>query len=202
MKDQFDEDQDILEALRSQDTPRINAALKHLLQSEKLRNFVRKQVFALGGNDEDVREFLSQALLVFLNRVEDGRYDPSLSSISTYIVKVASQMYHTRRRSEGRRAAMYDRSMEAGAVETETNPEETINMQHRKETLGKVLAQIGDKCRQLLSLFGSSYSMAEIAKKIGYKSTDVAKMAVMDCRKKLNQFLSTRPDLLTELREL
>lgn len=202
MKNQFHNDQDILEALQRQDKSSTNAALKHLLQSEKLRSFVRKQVFALGGSDEDVRESLGQALLVFLNRVEDGIYNPAQSSISTFIVKIATQMYHTKRRSEFRRANMHDRSVEIGAIETETNPEESFNIQHRKETMEKVLVQIGDKCRQLLSLYGSSFSMAEIAQQIGYKSTDVAKMAVQDCRKKLHQFLTQRPDLLAELREL
>ena len=201
MKDQFNEDSDILAALQSQDNPRINAALKHLY-SDKLRSFVRQQVYALGGGDEDARECLNEALLKFLQYVEDGKYDPSQSRISTYIVKIATQMYHTKRRSQFRREKMHDRSMDAGIIETETNPEEAINHQHRKDLLDRVLSMIGDKCRQLLQWHGASFSMAEIAEKVGYKSTDVAKMAVQDCRKKLNQFLSQRPDLLAELREL
>lgn len=202
MKNQFNDDKDILEALNSQVPAQVNAALKHLLQSAKLRGSVRQQVFALGGNEDDAREFLNQALVAFYNHVEDKKYDPALSGITTYIVKIAAQMYHTRRRSEGRRSAMHDRSVEAGTIETSTNPEQEINQQHRKEVLDKLLSMIGDKCRQLLSLHSFSFSMAEIAEKLGYKTSDVAKMAVQDCRKKLNQLLTQRPDLLDELREL
>ena len=63
MKNQFNDDKDILEALNSQVPAQVNAALKHLLQSAKLRGSVRQQVFALGGNEDDAREFLNQALV-------------------------------------------------------------------------------------------------------------------------------------------
>lgn len=202
MKNQFKDDQDILEALRSQTPAAVNAALKHLLQSEKLRGFVRQQILGLGGAEADVREFLHQAILAFYNQVEDNKYNPALSSISTYIVKIAAQKFYTQRRSEGRRTAMYDRSVDAGVTETVTDPEAEMNQQHRKTVLDQVLSNIGDKCKQLLQLYGFQYSMAEIAEKIGYKSADVAKMAVQDCRKKLQQLLIQRPDLLAELREL
>ncbi len=202
MKPVFDNDNEILEALRSKVPQRINAALKHLCQSGKLQGAVRQRVFAQRGDDNDAREMLNQALVVFLNFVEDGKYDPSKSAISTYIVSIAARMYYTRRRSEQRRVAMHDRSMDLGIEETETNPEYDMNLQHQKAYLDKLLQMTGDKCRQLLQLHGHSYSMVEIAEKLQYKSPDSAKMAVHDCRKKLNTLLSDRPALLDELREL
>lgn len=202
MKQLFDNDNEILDALRSKAPERINAALKHLCQSGKLQGAVRQQVFAQRGDDNDAREMLNQALVAFLNHVEDGTYDSSRSAVSTYIVKIAAQMYFTKRRSEQRRLAMHDRSMDLGIVETETNPEFDMNLQHQKAFLDKLLQLTGDKCRQALQLYGHSYSMVEIADMLQYKSPDSAKMAVHDCRKKLNAFLSDRPDLLDELREL
>jgi RNA polymerase sigma factor (sigma-70 family) len=202
MTNPFNNDHDILSALQSADPKNVNAALKHLLQSEKLRSFIRQQVFALGGKDEDVRELMHEALIVFLNRVEEKKYDPALSGIATYVVRIAAQMYHTKRRSEFRRVSMYDRSVEAGNIETSTDPEESYDVEHRREVLDRILSMIGDKCRQLLRLHGSSFSMAEIAAQFGYKTSDVAKMAVQDCRKKLNQLLAQRPELLAELREI
>jgi len=203
MKDNFDNDQTILEALRSRAPHRINAALQHLCQSPKLKGAVRQQVYALRGDDNDAREMLNQALVAFLNHVEDDKYDPTRSAVSTYIVKIAAQMYFTKRRSEQRRVAMHDRSMDAtGAFDTATNPEAEMNLQHQKEFLDKLLIMTGEKCRQLLQLHGHSYSMVEIAEKLQYKSPDSAKMAVHDCRKKLNSILSERPELLDELREI
>ncbi len=202
MKQLFYNDHAILEALQSKNPQRINAALQHLCQSEKLKGAVRQQIYALRGDEHDAREMLNQALVAFLNHVEDDRYDPSKSAVTTYIVKIAAQMYFTRRRSEQRRTAMHDRSVDVGMMETETNPEVSMNLEHQKTFLDKLLQMTGEKCRQLLQLYGHSYSMVEIAEKLQYKSPDSAKMAVHDCRKKLNILLSERPEWLDELREL
>ena len=202
MKHQFNDDHDILKALYSKEPASVSAALKHLLSDNKLKGAIRKQVYALGGDENNVPDVLNQALLAFYNQTDDGKYNPALSSITTYVVNIATQMYYTRRRSENRRAAMHDRSIEAGDVETFTNPEQEMSIEYRKELLDKVLHTTGGRCHQALRLQSFSYSMAEIAEKMNYKSADVAKMALLDCRKKLNNYLSGRPDLLAELRTL
>lgn len=202
MNQPFNNDQSILEALQSQMPLQINAAMRHLCLNEKLKGAVRQQIRSLGGDENDAREMLNQALVAFLNYVEEGKYDPARSAVSTYIVKIAAQMYYTKRRSEQRRMAMHDRSVDAGAMDLATDPELAFDLQHQREILDKLLILTGEKCRQLLQLHGHSYTMAEIAEKLQYKSPDSAKMAVHDCRKKLNTILSDRPELLDELREI
>lgn len=202
MKNNFKDDQDILEALRSRIPEQVNAALKNLLQSEKLRGFVRQQIMAQGGSEENVKECLHQALIVFFNNVQGQTYDPSRSRISTYIVKIAAQLFFTQRRSQGRRTAMHDRSVQTGEGEPTVNPEEAFNLQHRKTLLAQLMSKLDDKCQQLMKWYSMHYSMAEIAEKAPYKSADVAKMAVKDCRKKIQQILLQQPDLMAELRAL
>ena len=180
----------------------INAAMRDLCLNEKLKGAIRQQLRGLGGDENDAREMLNQALVAFLNHVEEDKYDPTRSAVSTYIVKIAAQMYYTKRRSEQRRAAMHDRSIDVGKVDIETNPELDFNLQHQRAFLDKLLILTGEKCRQLLQLYSHGYSMGEIADKFQYKSHDSAKMAVRDCRKKLNTNLSERPELLEELREI
>lgn len=202
MKAAFISDEAILEALQSQAPLRVNAALKHLYQSQKLMGSIRKQIFGLGGNPDESREVLNQALIVFFNQVQDGVYNPALSSVDTYIVKIATQLYYTKHRSDQRRQGAYDRSAESLEMETSIDPETEFDAEHRKALLDRVLAAIGEKCRQLLKLRSFDFSMAEIAEKLNYKSPEVAKMAAMDCRKKLNQYLAERPALLAELKSL
>lgn len=180
----------------------INAAMRHLCLNDKLKGAVRQQVRILGGDENDAKDVLNQALVAFLNHVEEGKYDPTRSAISTYIVKIATQMYYTKRRSEHRRVAMHDRAMDDGNVDIVTNPEFEFNLQHQRELLDKLLISTGAKCRTLLQWYSHGYSMGEIAEKFDYKSHDSAKMAVRDCRKKLNTILSERPELLEELREI
>lgn len=202
MKAAFISDEAILEALQSQAPARVNAALKQLYQSQKLTGSIRKQILGMGGDPDESREVLNQALIIFYNQVQERTYDPGLSSINTYMVKIAAQLYYTKRRSDQRRQGAYDRSAESLEMETSIDPETEFDAEHRKALLNKVLATLGDKCRQLLKLRSFDFSMAEIAEKLNYKSPEVAKMAAMDCRKKLNQYLAERPDLLAELKSL
>lgn len=202
MKTTFTHDDEILEALSSKVPSTINAALKHLYQSQKLINSIRKQILGLGGDPDDSREVLNQALVVFYNQVQERLYQPERSGINTYLVKIATQLYYTKRRSDRRRLAMYDRSVDNLETPTQTDPEGEFNAEHRKTLLDRVLANLGEKCRQLLKLRSFDFSMTEIAGQLNYKSPDVAKMAVLDCRKKLNQYLAERPALLAELKAL
>lgn len=200
MKSLFNNDLELLEALRSQLPAQVNAALKQLCQSEKLKGAVRQQIYQQGGNEQDARDMLNQALLAFLEQVESGKYDPTQSAINTYVVKIAAQKFFTQQRSTMRRAAMHDRSVDAGATETYTDPEESLDLAHKKEVLDRILQWTGEKCRQLLQLHSHHYSHAEIAEMLQYRSADSAKMAVSDCRKKLNTVLTEHPELLAELR--
>lgn len=195
-------DQNILEALQSNERARVNAAFRELYLDGKLRGAVWQQVRLLGGTDDDAREVFNMALAAFDRHVRENTYDPAQSRIATFVVNIARQMYHTRRRSESRRMAAHDRSMEGGGTEVQINPEQEMNRRHRKTLLEKATAELGDKCRQSLRLFSLDYSMAEIAEQMQYKSPDVAKMAVHDCRKRLHAYLTQHPALLAELREL
>jgi RNA polymerase sigma factor (sigma-70 family) len=200
MKSTFQNDLELLEALRSRLPAQVNAALKQLCQSDKLKGSVRQQIYQLGGTEQDARDMLNQALLAFLEQVESGKYDPAQSAINTYVVKIAAQKFFTQQRSAMRRTAMHDRSVDAGVTETFTDPEETIELQHKKDVLDRILQWTGEKCRQLLQLHSHHYSHAEIAEMLQYRSADSAKMAVSDCRKKLNTVLTEHPELLAELR--
>ena len=201
MKNPFTHDTAVLEALRSGASLRVNTAIEHLYRNEKIIGAVRQQVMRQGGDESDVRDMLNQALVVFLNHVENNTYKPELSAIATYIATIAKQKFFTQRRSEKRLAARHDRSAEAGHLETTTNPEVAFDRQHRKVFVHKLLGMIGEKCGKLLLLKQEGYQMAEIAEKLSYKNADSAKSAHAECRKKLND-VAQRPEVLQELREL
>jgi hypothetical protein len=71
-----------------------------LYQHPKVRAVLGKQISDLGGSPDDSRESLHQAIAVFYTHVMEEEYNPALSAVSTYIVKIAVQIYYTRRRSE------------------------------------------------------------------------------------------------------
>ncbi|MEZ4893970.1 MAG: hypothetical protein R2778_13265 [Saprospiraceae bacterium] len=160
---------------------------------------VRKEVLYLGGTELDVRAALNNALLIFDRNVNAGKYDSSLCKVNTYIVAIAKKLFYTEKRSELRRDKAHNRSAEAHVFETDVNPYVAFNRKHREELLQLAMKKTGEKCHQALTLYSLNYSMAEIAQEMNYKSSNSAKMAVMDCRKKLNEYLTENPELVAEL---
>lgn len=198
----FTDDSELLHALKSESRLFVNSALKQLYQSTKLFDNIRNVIRGMGGTEDDAKEMMREALIVFFEHVEVDKYNPAISSIATYIVAIAKKKYFTYRRSEQRRSARYDRAIDLGAVETMIDPEMEWNLEYRKTLLNKLLATTGERCQQLLKLRSFDYSMTEIATMMHYKSPAVAKAAARDCREKLNKYLAENPGLLAELKEL
>lgn len=201
MDNSFTNDEHILRSIRGESPPLVNEALKYLYQHHKIRYAVSKQISGLGGSPDDSRESLHQAIAVFYIHVMEGKYNPALSAISTYVVKIAVQIYYTRRRSEIRRDKTIDRISEEISSSI-FDPSELTEMEDQKTLLDTVLSAVGDRCKRLLKLRSADYSMSEIAEIMGYRSQDVAKNAALDCRKKINEFLAGKPVLLAALRSL
>lgn len=85
-------DQNILEALQSNERARVNAAFRELYHDGKLRGAVWQQVRLLGGTDDDAREVFNMALAAFDRHVRENTYDPAQSRITTFVVTIARQM--------------------------------------------------------------------------------------------------------------
>jgi RNA polymerase sigma factor (sigma-70 family) len=202
MKHQFNQESDILVALKSYDSETYNAALRHLFEDKKLLNTIRKQIFGMGGDENDVQEVFGQALFEFYNKVRNDIYDPSKSAMTTYIVHIAKKKFYTLQRSDIRRKGRNERAFAQEEMEIFPNIEKELDYQDKKALLGRLLENMNPKCPKIMLLNHEKYSMTEIAEKMNYKSKDVAKMALYNCREKLNLFLKDRPDLRDELREL
>jgi len=194
-------DEDILAAIESRDAQNLNAAFRYLYHNGPLRGAVWQQIKAMGGGEADFNEVFNLALVKFDQNVQNRIYDPALSRINTYVVNIARQLFHTQRRSDFRRQERHEKSIAGEKNEPQVNPERAFAASQKREILERAMTTLGDKCKQALSLFSLDYSMPEIAEMMGYKTSHVAKSALYECRKRLNTYLSGRPDLIAELLE-
>jgi RNA polymerase sigma factor (sigma-70 family) len=201
MYHKFKNDREILEALQRGDQPLADAAWKHLYLDKKIIGAIRKQIRLRGGDDQIALEMLNEALLELDKKLQEGAYDPSRGQISTFLVAVAAQKFYTLQRSAQRRVAMYERSGAAAPADLTMDPEYEMARQHKRSVLEQAMSGLSEKCQKVLDLRGNDFSMIEIAEQMGYKSTDVAKTAVLECRKRLHEILIKRPDLRAELFE-
>lgn len=199
MKDPNWTNEKILAAIESRDAQQLNAAFRHLYHHGPLRGAVWQQIKALGGDEADFKEVFNQALVKFDQNVQARTYDPTQSRISTYIVNIARQLFYTQRRADSRRRERHEKSFAGEKNEPQVSSDQMIEANHKMEILEQAMTTLGDKCKHALKLFSLNYSMAEIAEKLNYKSPDVAKSALYECRKRLIAYISGRPDLIAEL---
>lgn len=182
----------IIAAINSGVSRQKDAALSALYKNDKLRNTVRKEIFALGGNEEDFREMLGEAIIKFEKHVLEAHYDPTQSAVLTYIVNLAKSKFRVNQRTEQRIA---DRHIKADKEEAVSDPEQELNRKEKSTLLAGILESLGSKCQQLLSYVGLGYNNAEIAEQMNYRTTDVVKTEVFMCRKRLNLYLASRNEL-------
>ncbi len=68
-----------------------------------------------------------------------------------------------------------------------------------KDLLGQILSRLGEKCEKILELWKLSYSMEEIADKVGLLNAGVARRQRYNCYQKLMNLLEKEPNLRKSL---
>lgn len=66
----------------------------------------------------------------------------------------------------------------------------------QEQVITRLLTDLGDRCKRILTLFQSSYSMKEIAEIVGFSNEQVANNEVGKCRKKLRLNIEKDPALV------
>lgn len=164
-------------------------ALKRLYQLPGLREAVIRYVLDHGGSRQDAQDMFQEALVLLDRNVRENRFEGK-SSLRTYFVAIAKWRWVTVRRQQGRFTELspvqYDEAVDSPEAET-------IRDEYRG-LFQEALAQIGERCRELLQLYQLDYSMDEIARQMQYGNADVAKKEAYRCRMRFRELLETHPE--------
>lgn len=163
-------------------------ALKRLYLMPGLRETVIRHVMANGGSRQDAQDIFQEALVILDRNVREGRYE-ARSALTTYFVAIAKWRWVTVRRQHGRYTEISPTHYD---TEVESPEAETIRTEYR-ELFQEALAQIGERCRELLRLYQLDHSMEEIAQIMHYNSADVAKKEAYRCRTRFRELLQNNP---------
>ena len=79
-------------------------------------------------------------------------------------------------------------------------PESLSMSNEQKDLLSNILSRLGEKCQQILELWKLSYSMEEIAQKVGLQNSGIARRQRYNCYQKLIQLLEKEPQLKNSLK--
>lgn len=171
-------------------------ALQQIFRSNDLRTMTFSYILQHGGKEDDGNEVFQEAFLLFERAVRERRFEGK-SSISTYFIGIVK--WHWINTLRKRNAVT---SLDPGMDFTDAadSVEASVIDDEKRRLLNAVIAQMTERCKQLLRMWGLSMSPEEISKEAGFSGPDMAKKETYRCRTKLKEFFDARPHLMEALK--
>lgn len=196
MKRQFTDD-DLTDAIQ-QGGAAMERAMRHFYDEGAYQQAFIQWLSNKGGQTEDAKDVFQDGLSHLIVNIRAGKFQGK-SSLKTYLFRICTNIWNNKfRRSQKLKSIKEELPI---AEELEDSPEEMLLYQEQEVLLAAVLSQIGKSCKKVLGLWSLSYSMAEIAREMEYKSEGMARKKKYTCFKKLMSLLKDRPDLMEQLNQ-
>ena len=149
-----------------------------------------------GGDDEDAKDIFQDTVLIFYKQLKLGKYNESYE-VGAFIFTVARNLWINKLKKDGRMTGLEEVS---GRLTDEEEILQQALTQERERTVSLLFQHLGETCRKLLVLaYYHNLSMPEIAKKMGFKSGDVAKSKKYKCKQHLVEKVKTLAEFGNEL---
>lgn len=171
----------------------VNKALNYLYfkhEKETIR-WIRKN----NGSREEAQDIFQESILAFYQYVMQEKYDTKYP-IGAFILKISKNKWINRAKQLKKQLNQTDNMPEL-VTQDEFLFTENIDKQ---KLVQEILSQIGETCQELLtySIF-YDISMKDIATKMGFSSSNVAKTKNYKCKKRLEKILNENPQLKQQL---
>lgn len=173
---------DLVSNIRSGKSGR-DEAIEQLYHDTKLRHNINSIVQKMGGSNYQATEMLNVAIMKFIKTVVTNKEFTLTSSVINYITGIAKFTFlnNLKKQKLNSTIPIDDYVFNDDAPQ----PSELIIKREKFELLTSVLSNLGKNCKEVLLLWGNGYNMNEIADKLGYKSSDMAKKKKYQCFKSL-----------------
>jgi len=139
------------------------------------------------GSEDDAADMLQEALVIFWERVREGRYEHT-AKISTFVFATVRNLW-LRKIARSRREVASDMQNDL----TPSNEMSVLDVMIETEeaaAVSRALDILGDPCRQLLLLYyWEELSMDAIAAQLGFANADTVKSKKYQCKKGLEKLL-------------
>lgn len=159
-------------------------AIGYLIDQDfgKIKNMIVKR----NGSVADAEDIFQEALSVLILNIRKGAFKGD-STIHTYIYAICKGLWFKRFRKFSKESE-YQSGMIVHDLDEET-PEVTMLESEQKRLLHQLFDNLRDKCKDVLLLWGMSYSMDEIATKLEFSNAQVAMNKKNKCLKQLRKLM-------------
>lgn len=146
---------------------------------------VKSYLHPMGCSKTEAEDIFQEALLIFCKKVNDPDFDLNVEPIH-YVKSTSRLLWMNQARKNQKQATSSTEQIEI------TEEESTwLEKENQLNVLESVIADLGKKCQDLLSLFyGGKLSMVEIAKKLDFRNDKVAKAQKYRCITKAKEIYS------------
>ncbi|NND63916.1 MAG: sigma-70 family RNA polymerase sigma factor [Flavobacteriaceae bacterium] len=170
-------------------------ALKEIYQTNRMK--VCSYILANSGSAEEAKDAYQEAVIAFYENVRDGKFKGE-SAIGTYLYSITKFKWLNQLKKDKIRTGHHEKVKQD---EIDEGPMAVLIEGEQRNQIMAVLAELGDRCKELLiqNMFYNS-SMKEIAKVGKYSSEQLVRNTKYKCLKKLKEMVSARPQLEMILR--
>lgn len=179
----------LYENLISSDEAKRNNGFKALYLNPIIRKKVNELVDRSNLEGVEADEILQESIIKLDDNLREGLYKGE-SKIETYLLGIAKWLIW-RKVKERKKPFLEVESISNTPIET-PKIEENVD---RDSLLKKVLSELPESCHQTIKLYYfESYTMQELATKLGLSSSHMAKKKVSRCRQQLREIIKGNPD--------
>ena len=189
-------DEDLLNDLKAGDL-KEGRAIAQLIKAnkEKINGLVLKS----SGSTADAEDVLLEGITALIMSIRKGNFRGD-SSIHTYLYAICKGIWYKRFKKYVKEQE-YKRSLVIVEEDTYT-PEISMMNQEQKNMLMALFNELKDKCKEVLYLWASAYSMNEIADQLAYSNAQVAMNKKNRCLKQLHEMIGNDNKVQSLLKEL
>lgn len=187
----IDTDQSLLNDIKEGGMKRQEAIAK-IYRDTKLKNQVISFVKNNSGDGEQGIDVFHEGIITLDDNVRKDKYRGD-GNLKGYLYSTCRFLWLNKLRRNKRMVyTEIEGTLDQVVVET---PESLSIEEEQKTVLNDLLQQLGEKCQQILEMWKLSYSMEEIAEKVGLGNAGIARRQRYNCYQKLLGFVSDRPEL-------
>src|ERR1700712_309613 len=140
-------DASLVAAIR--DKKNMDQAIQHLYREHS--GMTSSFIMGRGGNEQDADDIFQETIVAFIDTVQKGKFRAE-SGVRTFLIAISKNLWlnETRRRQ---RSDNREKFYETGRDQEEAAVSEAIGDRELKQMLQQLLDNLGDSCKQILTLF-------------------------------------------------
>lgn len=153
--------------------------------------FIRQGVRKHQLSEDECATVYADAVLAAIDQIKKGRFE-GRSELETYLYQIFTNkcVDLIRKKTTNRQRVHNAFSLDDSLLQLPDPARSVVQQlmeQADKDQLHQQLQKLGDKCREMLLAWGEGYSDDELAKKLGYNTSSVAKVSRLRCLERLRE---------------